>query len=224
MSIKKIIAIAATKGGVGKSIFSAGLALNLLKKYKVGILDADIYGPNQHIIFNTLDKKIEFSKDSKKILPININGLLINSMGYIVDQDIATTWRGPMLSSAIRKLITETDWGDLDYLIIDMPPGTGDSYLTIASETHDLDTILITSKNKLSYYDLKKTISMMKKLNINILGYVENNIFNYKGPLIDEESLEFKKLGQIDFSDDLYNLKIENALHLFDDITMKIIE
>ena len=223
MSIKKIIAIAATKGGVGKSTFSAGLALNLLKKYKVGILDADIYGPNQHIIFNTLNKKLEFSKDSKKILPININGLLINSMGFIVDQDIAATWRGPMLSSAIRKLLTETDWGDLDYLIIDMPPGTGDSYLTIASEIDHLETILITSKNKLSYYDLKKTISMLKKLNINILGYVENNISNYKGPLNDEESLEFKKLGQIDFSDDLYNLKIENALHLFDDVTMKII-
>ena len=223
MSIKKIIAIAATKGGVGKSTFSAGLALNLLKKYKVGILDADIYGPNQHIIFNTLNKKLEFSKDSKKILPININGLLINSMGYIVDQDIAATWRGPMLSSAIRKLLTETDWGDLDYLIIDMPPGTGDSYLTIASEIDHLETILITSKNKLSYYDLKKTISMLKKLNTNILGYVENNISNYKGPLNDEESLEFKKLGQIDFSDDLYNLKIESALHLFDDVTMKII-
>ena len=223
MSIKKIIAIAATKGGVGKSTFSAALALNLLKKYKVGILDADIYGPNQHIIFNTLNKKLEFSKDSKKILPININGLLINSMGYIVDQDIAATWRGPMLSSAIRKLLTETDWGDLDYLIIDMPPGTGDSYLTIASEIDHLETILITSKNKLSYYDLKKTISMLKKLNTNILGYVENNISNYKGPLNDEESLEFKKLGQIDFSDDLYNLKIENALHLFDDVTMKII-
>ena len=223
MSIKKIIAIAATKGGVGKSTFSAGLALNLLKKYKVGILDADIYGPNQHIIFNTLNKKLEFSKDSKKILPININGLLINSMGFIVDQDIAATWRGPMLSSAIRKLLTETDWGDLDYLIIDMPPGTGDSYLTIASEIDHLETILITSKNKLSYYDLKKTISMLKKLNTNILGYVENNISNYKGPFNDEESLEFKKLGQIDFSDDLYNLKIENALHLFDDVTMKII-
>ena len=223
MSIKKIIAIAATKGGVGKSTFSAGLALNLLKKYKVGILDADIYGPNQHIIFNTLNKKLEFSKDSKKILPININGLLINSMGYIVDQDIAATWRGPMLSSAIRKLLTETDWGDLDYLIIDMPPGTGDSYLTIASEIDHLETILITSKNKLSYYDLKKTISMLKKLNTIILGDVENNISNYKGPLNDEESLEFKKLGQIDFSDDLYNLKIESALHLFDDVTMKII-
>ena len=104
-----------------------------------------------------------------------------------------------------------------------MPPGTGDSYLTIASEIDHLETILITSKNKLSYYDLKKTISMLKKLNTNILGYVENNISNYKGPLNDEESLEFKKLGQIDFSDDLYNLKIENALHLFDDVTMKII-
>ena len=129
MGIKQIIAIASAKGGVGKSTICANLASHFAKDFKVGILDADIYGPNQHILFNVLDSKPEVKTIDKKksFIPIEINTIFLNSMGFILDNDKAAMWRGPMLSGAIKQLKDLTQWGDLDYLFIDMPPGTGDA-------------------------------------------------------------------------------------------------
>ena len=175
MSIKKIIAFGSAKGGVGKSSISASIALSLSQHKSIGILDADIYGPNQNILFNINSKnKIV----NNQIEPAEIKNIKIVSMGNILNYDEAAIWRGPMLSGAIKKLIHESYWGQLDFLLIDMPPGTGDAYLTIFKELEVDEFILISTSNKLAISDIKKTISLLNKLNINIFGYIYNNIFN----------------------------------------------
>ncbi|MDA9570797.1 Mrp/NBP35 family ATP-binding protein, partial [Gammaproteobacteria bacterium] len=174
MAIKKIIAVASAKGGVGKSSLTAAIAIEKAKGFKVGVLDADIYGPNQHLLFGIENIKPEIIQiDGKKYFkPIISHNVKLNSMGFILDSDKAALWRGPMLSGAIKQLIHSTDWGDLDYLFIDMPPGTGDAYLTISSEIKPDNSLLITTPNKLAVYDLIKSVEVFNKLDINILGYV----------------------------------------------------
>ena len=212
MSIKKIIALASAKGGVGKSTLTALSALSLCKDYKVGILDADIYGPNQHILFNIENIKPEIiSKNSKKFFkPISSKGIEISSMGSIIESDKATIWRGPMLSGAIKQLITSTYWSDLDVLFIDMPPGTGDAYLTVCSEI-DLDgVILVSTSNILSKTDTIKTISTFNKLDVPIFGYIENMTL----PLSVGEELTFNndipKITTISFNESIYNMSLNN--------------
>jgi ATP-binding protein involved in chromosome partitioning len=215
MTIKKIIAIASAKGGVGKSSITAALALNMSKSFKVGILDADIYGPNQHILFNLQDAKPNLiTVDDKKMFqPVTHEGISINSMGFILDADKAAVWRGPMLSGAIRQLIESTIWGDLDFLFIDMPPGTGDAYLTIASEIKPDACILVTTPNKLAVADLIKTISTMNKLAVNISGYVENNIANFKTngdyKILEDKGIPF--ISSIPFDEDIYHFDLNNS-------------
>jgi ATP-binding protein involved in chromosome partitioning len=219
MAIKKIIAIASAKGGVGKSSLTAALSIEKAKNTKVGVLDADIYGPNQHLLFNIEHKKPEIItiRDKKYFKPIISHNVKLNSMGLILDSDKAALWRGPMLSGAIKQLIHSTEWGDLDYLFIDMPPGTGDPYLTINSEIKPDHSILITTPNKLAEHDLVKSIEVFKKLDINILGYVENNIssikMSYKFNLLSD--LNIKKLASISFCDEIYEFnpkKIHNSV------------
>ena len=179
LGTKFTIAISSAKGGVGKSTFATNLALALKKVgCKVGLLDADIYGPNQHLLFGIEKEKPQIIKKNEKKLfqPIEAYGLLINSMGLILDSEKAALWRGPMLSGAIKQLIHSTDWGDLDILFIDMPPGTGDAYLTITSEIKPDYSILVSTSNKLAIHDLIRSIELFNKLDINILGYIENNI------------------------------------------------
>jgi ATP-binding protein involved in chromosome partitioning len=219
MAIKKIIAIASAKGGVGKSSVTASLAIEKAKNSKVGVLDADIYGPNHPLLFNIEHKKPEIItiRDKKYFKPIISHNVKLNSMGLILDSDKAALWRGPMLSGAIKQLIHSTEWGNLDYLFIDMPPGTGDPYLTINSEIKPDHSILITTPNKLAEHDLVKSIEVFKKLDINILGYVENNIssikMSYKFNLLND--LNIKKLASINFSDEIYEFnpkKIHNSV------------
>ena len=204
MSIKRIIAFGSAKGGVGKSSITASVAKSLSKKNKGGILDADIYGPNQHLLFK-IDKKLDLKKnDIKPIIKNNIN---IISMGLILEDNSAATWRGPMLSGAIKQLINSTNWGNLDYLLIDMPPGTGDAYLTIFKELDVDHFIIVSTDNNLSKSDSNRTISMLKKLNINILGYIENKIFNN---INHNDNNLFKlnkinKLGTFTFHNEIYN-------------------
>jgi ATP-binding protein involved in chromosome partitioning len=208
MAIKKIIAVASAKGGVGKSSLTAAIAIEKAKGFQVGVLDADIYGPNQHLLFGIENIKPEIIQiDGKKYFkPIISHNVKLNSMGFILDSDKAALWRGPMLSGAIKQLIHSTDWGDLDYLFIDMPPGTGDAYLTISSEIKPDNSLLITTPNKLAVHDLIKSVEVFNKLDINILGYVENNISNkkisYDFKLIDD--LNIKKLASIDFNESIY--------------------
>ena len=177
MTIKKTIAIASAKGGVGKSTICSYLASVLSNSSKVGILDADIYGPNQDILFDINDKNIEVDKKNteRPYTPKKIDNILINSLGFLLDKN-AAIWRGPMLSSAINQIYEKTNWGDLDYLLIDMPPGTGDAYLTVCQKIIPDYVILVTTLSKLSIADLKRSERVFESLNTKILGIVLNNI------------------------------------------------
>ena len=177
MTIRKTIAIASAKGGVGKSTICSYLASVLSNSSKVGILDADIYGPNQDILFDINDKNIEVDKKNaeRPYTPKNIDNILINSLGFLLDKN-AAIWRGPMLSSAINQIYEKTNWGDLDYLLIDMPPGTGDAYLTVCQKIIPDYVILVTTLSKLSIADLKRSERVFESLNTKILGIVLNNI------------------------------------------------
>ena len=176
MGIKQIIAIASAKGGVGKSTICANLALQFSKHHKVGILDADIYGPNQHIIFNVRNQKpkVKTIDGRKTFLPIAVDNILLNSMGFVIDADKAIMWRGPMLSGAIKQLKNLTQWGDLDYLFVDMPPGTGDAYLTVASDIKPDHVLLVSTMSKLAVHDTLKSKAMFDRLNIPIIGIIDN--------------------------------------------------
>ena len=135
MSIKKIIAIGSAKGGVGKSSITASVALHLSKNYSVGILDADIYGPNQHLLFDIKEKPSFIKSSEKKLLkPITKKNIQFSSVGFLLEEEKAAMWRGPILSSTIKQLFYSTKWNDLDFLFIDMPPGTGDAYLTVMKD------------------------------------------------------------------------------------------
>ena len=221
MPIKKIIAFGSAKGGVGKSSITASIALSLSKHKKIGILDADVYGPNQNILFN-LDTKNEIV--DKQIIPITKKGIKIISMGNIMNYEDAAVWRGPMLSGAIKKLVHDTKWGELDYLLIDMPPGTGDVYLTIFNELSIDEFILITTPNILANSDLQKTITMLKKLNIKIFGYISNNIFNIE---VKEDNLLISNkidcLGTYEFDINLHDFNLDYNSEITEEISKRIL-
>ena len=223
MSIKNIIAICSAKGGVGKSTITAAIALSISKQYQVGILDADVYGPNQHILFDIKDKPQFITKnDDKYIKPFISKNIEIMSMGLMTESDEAVAWRGPMLSSAVRQLSNSTKWSNLDFLFIDMPPGTGDTYLTIFKELNLSNVILVTTPNKLSYADIKKTINLVNKFNVPIMGYIENNIFNQDKDT-SSEKLSINKLGEFNFSEKMLNFDLDNDIEDANLISKKII-
>ena len=223
MSIKNIIAICSAKGGVGKSTITAAIALSISKQYQVGILDADVYGPNQHILFDIKDKPQFITKnDDKYIKPLISKNIEIMSMGLMTESDEAVAWRGPMLSSAVRQLSNSTKWSNLDFLFIDMPPGTGDTYLTILKELNLSNVILITTPNKLSHADIKKTINLVNKFNVPIMGYIENNIFNQDKDNFSEK-LSINKLGKFNFSEKMLNFDLDNDIEDANLISKKII-
>jgi len=196
MGIKQIIAIASAKGGVGKSTICAHLASQFSKDFKVGILDADIYGPNQHILFDLLDSKpeVQIEDGNKSFIPIKVNNISLNSMGFVLDNEKAVMWRGPMLSGAIKQLKDLTQWGDLDYLFIDMPPGTGDAYLTVASEIKPNYVLLVTSQSKLAVQDTIKSKAMFERLKIPMIGIVDNMSYSIS-PNSDEKISEFTPIN-----------------------------
>ena len=216
MTIRKTIAIASAKGGVGKSTISSYLASVLSNSYKVGVLDADIYGPNQDILFDINDKNIEVDKKNteRPYIPKNIDNISINSLGFLLDKN-AAIWRGPMLSSAINQIYKKTNWGDLDYLLIDMPPGTGDAYLTVCQKIIPDFVILVSTISKLSITDLKRTIDVFKSLNTKILGIVLNNIHQSDG--FQDFNLETENviLDRIEF-----NKKFIDSSYPFDDLQL----
>ena len=236
MGIKQIIAVASAKGGVGKSTICANLASYFAKDFKVGILDADIYGPNQHILFDVFNSKpVVKSIDGKKsFIPIEVNNIFLNSMGFILDKDKAAMWRGPMLSGAIKQLKDLTQWGNLDYLFIDMPPGTGDAYLTVASEIKPNHVLLVTSQSKLAVQDTIKSKAMFDKLKIPMIGLVDNMSYSiyphsveqfFEFPSINlEDEIGLKVLGSIPRTKDLANFNPNKLSTFFEPLYNELIK
>ena len=170
------IAISSTKGGVGKSSLTVLLAKHLQSKgLKIGIVDADIYGPNILRLLDSEPNQHELIlKKNNLFEPVLINGISLSSISFVINQNEAAAWRGPMLSSAIKQIITKVEWGNLDFLLIDMPPGTGDAYLTIFNEIKIKKSLLVAVDDELSIDDLKKTDNLFNKLNVSPIGIIEN--------------------------------------------------
>src|SRR5690606_22148193 len=177
--VKNIIAVASGKGGVGKSTVSVNLALALAAQgAKVGILDADIYGPSQPIMLGIQGERPMMRQVGEKgmIEPIERFGIKVMSIGLLVDEKQAVIWRGPMATSAIRQFISDVYWGDLDYLILDLPPGTGDIHLTIVQTVPVTGAVVVTTPQAVAMADAKKAMMMFKQgqINVPVLGVIEN--------------------------------------------------
>lgn len=172
-NIKNIIAVASGKGGVGKSTVSANLALALVAEgARVGMLDADIYGPSQPRMLGAQGKPEQL--DNKKLKPVTCHGVESMSIGYLVDEDAPMIWRGPMVSQALQQLLNETAWPELDYLIIDLPPGTGDIQLSLAQRIPVSGAVIVTTPQDIALLDARKGLGMFRKVEVPVLGIVEN--------------------------------------------------
>ncbi len=206
--IKNFIVVGSGKGGVGKSTVAINLSVSLArqKKLKVGLLDADIYGPSVPKMLGINEKPCASSE--KKILPYNKFSIKSMSIGNMVSGDDAIIWRGPMASSAIRQLINDVDWGDLDFLIIDLPPGTGDIHLSLCQNLKVTGAVIVSTPQEISLIDVRKAVGMFKKVNIPILGFVQNMsylklkdkknyIFGKDGALNESKKQKVKFLGDI---------------------------
>ena len=173
--IKHIIAIGSGKGGVGKSAVALNLSVALKQKaQKVGLLDADLYGPSLPRMLGCLYQKPDIHEQSKKILPLKRFGLKLMSMGLLVEEDLPVIWRGPMLFKAMDQFLKEVDWGELDYLVVDLPPGTGDVVLTLAQKVPVSGGIVVCTPQNIALIDAKKALNMLAHLKIPCLGVVEN--------------------------------------------------
>ena len=171
--VKKIIAVSSAKGGVGKSTIAVNLAIALKKlNYTVGILDADIYGPSIPLMLGISEKPK--SEDGKNLIPISKYGLQCMSIGFLVDQDTAMIWRGPMVASAIKTFTSNVLWKDVDYLIVDLPPGTGDALMTFSQEIQIDGVVIISTPQEIALLDANRGIKMFQKLGVNIVGMIEN--------------------------------------------------
>ncbi len=171
--VRNIVAVASGKGGVGKSTTTANLALALAAEgAKVGILDADIYGPSQPTMMG-IDGKPQ-STDGKTMEPMSNHGVQVMSIGFMVDRDDAMIWRGPMATQALDQLLRQTNWHDLDYLLVDMPPGTGDIQLSLAQRVPLTGAVIVTTPQDIALLDARKGIKMFEKVSVPILGLVEN--------------------------------------------------
>ena len=198
--VKNIIAVVSGKGGVGKSTIASNFALALAQSgASVGLMDADIYGPSQHIMFGVRgDRPMMRDIEGKGwIVPIEKFGIKMMSIGLLVDEKQAVVWRGPMVSSAIRQFVSDVDWGELDYLVIDMPPGTGDIHLTVVQTVPVTGVIVVTTPQTVALADAKKGIAMFgqAQLKVPIIGLVENMSYFTPAELPDNKYYLFGKNG-----------------------------
>lgn len=205
--VKNIIAVVSGKGGVGKSTVAANLALAIAEGgAKVGLMDADIYGPSVHIMFGVRGERpvMKDVEGKGKIVPLERYGIKLMSIGLLVDEKQAVVWRGPMVSSAIRQFVTDVDWGDLDYLIIDMPPGTGDIHLTIVQTVPVTGVIVVTTPQLVALADAKKGIAMFNQaqLKVPVIGLVENMSYFTPKELPDNKYFIFGKEGGKNLADE----------------------
>lgn len=172
-NVKNIIAVASGKGGVGKSTTAVNLALALAAEgASVGMLDADIYGPSQPMMLGVSGRPV--SHDNKTMEPLENHGIQVSSVGFMIDPDEPMVWRGPMASGALQQLMEQTNWRELDYLIVDMPPGTGDIQLTLSQKVPVTGAVIVTTPQDIALLDARKGLKMFEKVGIPILGVVEN--------------------------------------------------
>ncbi len=173
-TVKNVVAVASGKGGVGKSTTAANLALAwAVQGAKVGLLDADIYGPSQPLMMGLSGAK-PVSADGKHLTPLRAHGVEVMSIGFLIDQEQPMAWRGPMVTQALTQLLGDTNWGDLDYLVVDMPPGTGDIQLTLAQRVPVSGAIIVTTPQDIALLDARKGLKMFEKVEVRVLGVVEN--------------------------------------------------
>jgi len=172
--IRNVIAVASGKGGVGKSTTAVNLALALaLDGARVGLLDADIYGPSQPRMMG-LQGERPVSLDGKRLQPLVAHGVKVMSIGFLVEEEQPMVWRGPMVTQALQQLLNDTDWGELDYLVVDMPPGTGDIQLTLSQRVPVSGAVVVTTPQDIALLDARKGLRMFQKVNVPVLGIVEN--------------------------------------------------
>ena len=200
-NVKNIIAVVSGKGGVGKSTVAANLALALSQGgAKVGLMDADIYGPSVPIMFGLRGERpmmMDVGNDKGMIVPLERYGIKVMSIGFLVDEKNAVVWRGPMASSAIRQFVTDVFWGDLDYLVVDMPPGTGDIHLTLVQTVPVTGVVIVTTPQDVALADAKKGIAMFgqAQVNVPIIGLVENMSYFTPAELPNNKYYIFGKEG-----------------------------
>jgi ATP-binding protein involved in chromosome partitioning len=172
--IKNVVAVASGKGGVGKSTVAANLALAWAAQgARVGVLDADIYGPSQPLMLGLAGER-PTSPDGEHIVPLSRHGVQVMSIGFMVDADQPMIWRGPMVTQALTQLLTQTRWSELDYLVVDMPPGTGDIQLTLAQRVPVAGVLIVTTPQDIALADARKGLKMFEKVSVPVLGIVEN--------------------------------------------------
>jgi ATP-binding protein involved in chromosome partitioning len=195
---RNVIAVGAGKGGVGKSTVAVNLAIALADSgAKVGILDADIYGPNIPSLLGVTEQP---GQEGEKILPVTMNGIEMISMGFLIPHDQALVWRGPMIHSAINQLVTQVAWSELDYLVVDLPPGTGDAQMSLAQQLPLTGAVVVTTPQIVSVSDTRRGIDAFRKLNVPVLGVVENmagEIFGSGGGEAVAEEMGVAFLGRL---------------------------
>lgn len=194
-NVKHILAVSAGKGGVGKSTVAVNLALALAKKNRVGLLDADIYGPSVPRMLGAINQKPVID-EGNRLEPVVRYGLRLMSLGFLVEENLAVVWRGPMLFKAMDQFLRDVNWGELDYLVVDLPPGTGDVQLSLAQKVPVSGAIAVSTPQNLSLIDVKKAIDMWKRVNIPLLGLVEN--MSYFQPPGSEERIQLFPKGELD--------------------------
>ena len=208
--VGKVIAIGSGKGGVGKSTTTANLALTLSKKgYKVGIIDADIYGPSLPMLFGKRNEKPR-STEEKKIIPVDAYGIKFMSFGFFINENDPVIWRGPMLGGVLNQFLFDVDWTGTDYLLIDLPPGTGDVQLSMIQNANVDGAIIVSTPQDVALLDAKKGVEMFKKMNLPVIGMIENmsmficnncgtphHIFGEGGVLKAVEEVQVPMIGQI---------------------------
>ncbi|HBI39782.1 MAG TPA: chromosome partitioning protein [Tenacibaculum sp.] len=207
-NIKNIIAVASGKGGVGKSTITSNLAVSLAKMgFKVGVLDADVYGPSQHLMFNVEQEKPLATnvKGRSKMKPVENYGVKLLSLGFFTSPNQAVIWRGPMASKALNQLIFDADWGELDFLLIDLPPGTGDVHLSIVQAVPINGAVVVSTPQNIALADAKKGVAMFQQesINVPVLGIVENMAYFTPEELPNNKYYIFGREGAKNLSEDI---------------------